>query len=463
MGSGTLSGGRRALAAAVLLVWLANAVTAAESPVAAVAPPVATPPAPEGVTTNRLPVRGFSVDFATLRAGFPQGEAAALPTLLSRYLAVAGVPESRVDGWDEPRTVVAGGPPGRALRLLAVDDRSGLLVVRADTNELNLIERALAQLTNGPPLVAFEVRFAVIHGPKLPALGFDWAAPVIPGVTNRDGSPVVLTNAPLELRGDDLDWAGRRVTNAANLRLATTLRPALTAILEPEQFRDAIRALEALRQVDVMAPPRVSTASDRPAEIRMIERRRVVTGINPAAIVRPGYWAATNTPTLIEAEVPVGPVLRLRPLLASDNRSLQLTATPTLTEFLGYEATARENRVRVWRKGVKQWMNPPRPRFRVRQLETRVTLVPGQTLALGTWDEPFVTGGPIGSGTTAAGGGGEEINRLVIFVTPTLVPGAVQPVELPMEIEPGDDAEAAETESEDARPAAMDPEPPSGE
>ena len=451
MDGGARRGGRWIRAAVLLLIGLTTGARGAEPPASSVVPPVVAPAlAPDSTATNRLPVRGFSVDFTTLRAGFPQGESAPLPTLLSRYLAVAGVAESRVEGWDEPRTVIAGGPPGRALRLLAVDERSGLLVVRADTNELALIERALAQLTNGPPLVAFDVRFVVVHGPKLPALGFDWAAPVIPGATNRDGAAVVLTNAPLELRGDDLDWAGRRVTNAANLRLSTTLRPALTAILEPDAFREAIRALEALRQVEVMAPPRVSTASGRPAELRMVEWRRVVTGINPAAIVRPGYWARTNTPALLEAEVPVGPVLRLLPLLAGDGKTVQLTATPTLTEFLGYEASPRENRVRVWRKGVKQWIDPPRPRFQVRQLETRVTLVPGQTLALGTWEEPVLAGG-------------EETSRLMIFVTPTLVTAAVRRVELPPEPEQPDESEMPEEELEEETRAVPEPTPASGE
>lgn len=196
------------------------------------------------------------------------------------------------------------------------------------------------------------------------------------------------TNRTAELAGNQLDWPGRHLTNAANMRLSAELGPAASAVLTDSQCRLLVRALEQDTRASVFSTPRVTVASGQQTRVQMVNLVSVRTGIHPDAVVAPGVWVRTNTPVYTLAQVPVGPSLDLAPIVLADAQGIDLTVTVTLTEFLGYDPPIRSRRVQVWKNGAKTRVDTPLPRFRVRQMQAPVRLEDGQTVLLATRPEP---------------------------------------------------------------------------
>src|SRR5262249_60396742 len=62
-------------------------------------------------------------------------------------------------------------PQGKSLFF---NDRSGMLMVRATLQDLDIIEQAVQVLNMAPPEVTIEAKFAEITQTDTKALGFDW-------------------------------------------------------------------------------------------------------------------------------------------------------------------------------------------------------------------------------------------------------------------------------------------------
>ncbi len=325
---------------------------------------------------------------------------------------------------------------GTSGRALLFNDRTGTLLVRATLTDHDAIESVLQILNESPPQVTIEAKFVEITQEDSKALGFDWflgnvqtpgasnapnagdagppAGGVFPGAssgtavpTSEQGTHAIATltgilsdpqfrtvvsalnaagtnaPAPVDLRGDQLDWPGRSATNAGNIRISATLGPRITGILTDPQYRVTLRALEQRAGVDVLAAPRVTTVSGRQAQIQVVDIMTVVNGVNPAALVQPGMPPATNNIPFLTSSIPVGPILDVIPVVAADGYTISLTVIPTITEFIGYDRPVENSSVRVWEDGKEKPVAMPLPRFRVRQMHTQAQLWDGQTLVLG--------------------------------------------------------------------------------
>lgn len=233
------------------------------------------------------------------------------------------------------------------------------------------------------------------------------------------------TNRTAELDGSQLDWPGRHLTNAANIRLSAELGPAASAVLTDSQCRLLVRALEQHPHASVFSTPRVTVASGQQTRVQMVHLLAVRTGIHPDAVVQPGIWGRTNTPIYTLAQVPVGPSLDLAPIARADAQGIDLAVTATLTEFLGYDPPIRSQRVQVWKNGAKKRIDAPLPRFRVRQMQTPVRIEDGQTVLVATWPGPDLnpTQGPDSRSARVSGRNQPRSasQRFLVFLTPRLV------------------------------------------
>jgi type II secretory pathway component GspD/PulD (secretin)/beta-lactamase regulating signal transducer with metallopeptidase domain len=294
------------------------------------------------------------------------------------------------------------------------NERNGILLVRATGADMDILDSAISALNVTPPQVVIEARFVEIPENDSKALGFDWYlgnlsmnSPagtngpqtvtglrsgaqfrgVFPGVpsTNTPAIAVASTNQTKELRGDQLDWAGKGVTNAHNLRVTAALGTRITGILTEPQFHALIKALEQRAGVDVLTAPKVTTLSGRQAQIQVSEMQTVVTGIDPKAIVQPNQQppGGTNATPFTTAQIPLGPTLDVLPTVGADGYSIELKVTPTVIEFLGYDQPPKDTTTEVWENGKPKSVALPLPRFRVRQMETTARVWDGQTLVLG--------------------------------------------------------------------------------
>lgn len=127
----------------------------------------------------------------------------------------------------------------------------------------------------------------------------------------------------------------------------------------------------------MMMAPEVTTLSKRQAQVQVVDIRTILTGINPQALTSPGVESVDGANGLYRSQqMPCGPVLDLLPTVTADGYSIELTATPTVTEFLGYDKPEQD--VPVFVSGVRTNATRPLPRFRVRQASASATVWDGQ-------------------------------------------------------------------------------------
>jgi hypothetical protein len=293
-----------------------------------------------------------------------------------------------------------------------LNEGSGVLFVRARQASLDAVDSILQVLTATTPQVLVQVKFIEVSQDDEKALGFDWylgqvtGTPTnaqVPGVTSgiRGTAPGAFPGSgqsggpgPTELRGDELDWAGRSATNAKSIRVNAMLGSQMTGILTEAQSRVVLKALEQRSGTDVLSAPSVTTLSGRQAQIQVVDMKTVATGTDPLA--------GTNAVTT--AVIPCGPVLDVVPTVLADGVTVQVNVKASVTEFLGYDPAARGS------------ASGPQPLFRLRELKTIANVWDGQTLILG--------GGMVelpGSSTNAATAGKVVRKQLFVFVTPTIV------------------------------------------
>lgn len=353
--------------------------------------------------------------------------------VLIRWLRANGLELAATNG------VAPAGPGDRAVFF---NEHNGVLLVRATQPELERVEQVLQVLNTSPPQVMLEAKFVEISDTPGGAVGFDWylgrtlmtntptvvtpgaairpatngpaTATFFPGGTQIPGESVTNgfpatngavtvtaimsdpqfrgvvealskagTNGARELRGDQLDWPGRQVPQADQIRVTAAAGSGVTGVLTDPQFRTVLRGLEQRSGIDVLAAPRITTLSGRPAQVQVVELRTILSGINPAARQTNGAPAATNVTAFQTVQLPVGPTLDVTPFVRADGRTIELLVLPTVTEFLGYDTPPKDSKVRVWEQGKSRLVDVPLPRFRVRQMQTQAVVLDGQTLVLG--------------------------------------------------------------------------------
>lgn len=433
--------------------------------------------------------RNFRVDPEALRLGLAKvtGDASTNLTVVEvlwRLFKAAGVELGETNVFKGgPGAAVFQSPGGKAVLL---NEQNGLVLVRATLAELDAIEQLLEVVNAAPPQVTIEARFVAITQNDLQPVKLDWlfgqvpagtnasagtpgsgappgapplaaplpgvvpspAAPGGPGLTGSVATVTGLatdpqfrslnagparsgTNAVVELRGDRLDWPGRQAPNAANVRVDAALGTALTGILTDPQYRVVLRALEQRSGVDILAAPKVTTLSGRQAQIQVVELKSVLTGLNPEALQQPAPGSTTHAAPFTTVQLPLGPTLDLLPVVAADGLTIELTVTPSVTEFLGYDPPPKDGKARVWEAGKSRLVDVPLPRFRVRQMLTQARVADGQTLVLGglptVEPEKDRSGQPRKDGRTVR-------KQLLVFITPTITDPAgnrVNPVDAP--------------------------------
>lgn len=349
-------------------------------------------------------------------------------------------------------------------RSLFYNARNGIVLVRAPLAELDTIEQVLQALNAVPPQVLIEAKFVEIsrtHDQPLRIVsGNGDAAAQPPSERARNTNnlntveellsdprfrEVVIalehsgkqTPAPNKVRGDQLEWSGRTATNASRIVVDQTVGETTSGVLTDPQFRAVLRRLQDLPGVDVLSAPKVTTLSQRRAQVQVNDVKSVITGLNSGALLKT-QASATNPPTFTVAQIPVGPVLDVLPVVLTDATTVRLTVSPTVTEFLGYDKPPKDARQRVWENGVSRIVDVPLPRMRVRQMTTEAVVTTGQTLVLGgipvedtifTKDKVPVLGDIPLLGRLFRREGKQNIRKtLLVFVTATIIDPAGNPL-----------------------------------
>ena len=243
------------------------------------------------------------------------------------------------------------------------NDQRGLLMVRATHEDLDRIEKGMQFLNMSPPQVTIHVK-----------------AMEVPVTTNR--------GAAMFFRGTNIVPAGQAFTS----RVAS-----VTGILTSEQYRQILSAMEKSGGVDLMNAPVVTTMSGRQTQIKVVEIRYVVTGLDSSEAdkkrskVSPGpkggaVVARESESLILPVAEPfeLGPVVDVIPYVNADGRTIQMTVLPSLKEFLGYDDPGTVKPAGAGMARYKDIDSPvPLPKFRLRQSSTMAEIWDGQTMIVG--------------------------------------------------------------------------------
>ena len=307
---------------------------------------------------------------------------------------------------------------------LFLNDRSGQLMVRATLQDLDIIEQAVQVLNTPPPQVTIEVKFCEMTTDDARALGLDWVL-------------------------------GGEFTNTLNRADSRKTNFQATGILTDSQCRVVLQALEKRKGVNILTAPKLTTLSGRPAQMKTVQVRYVVTdldwsnlGVNGALRTNGTVQAQPITNGTLQAQpiaepFELGPVLDVVPYVLADGFTIQMTLIPTLTEFLGYDLDNGNRRETVTmpdgRKEIVTVPNQPCPIFRKRQMVSSAIVRDGQTVVLFAGSEQFFSNPtknePLRKGTKLPDNSPKT--NLLIFVTPTLIDSAGNRIHEPEEIPPG--------------------------
>ena len=214
----------------------------------------------------------------------------------------------------------AGGLQPGQNKALFFNDRTGLLLVRATLEDLDIIDAAIQVLNQTPDQVTIQVKFVEIGQDDSKALGFDWflgntsllggkigaaggTQPSFQGPTSTEnpygtfpgtfGTPSALADTST----DQKLTSGLRGTEIGGTGIPTV--GTITGILTDPQFRVAIHALEQRGGVDILSCPSVTTVSGRQASIQVTDLQTIITfnQVGAAGGGTTGTAAGTTTTT----------------------------------------------------------------------------------------------------------------------------------------------------------------------
>jgi beta-lactamase regulating signal transducer with metallopeptidase domain len=259
------------------------------------------------------------------------------------------------------------------------NDGMSELFVRATTQDLDTIENALETFSHGSPQIHIKAYFLKV--PK--------------GTSDGLKNFIAVTNLPS---------GSNQVTG-------------LVGILTDNNFRSVLRILEARPGVETLAEPEVVTMSGRQTQMRVAETiTTVITNyVFEENATNGRVWLNTQT-----SQIETGPILDVVPYVLSDGYTINLTAIPSLTKFLGYDAPApTDYTVTNNRAGEKIDVPKSLPRFTVWKVVATLNLWDNQTAVLGDLPEnDYINGKKVADKSKSSD------KELLVFITATMVDAA---------------------------------------
>jgi general secretion pathway protein D len=176
------------------------------------------------------------------------------------------------------------------------NDRTGILLVRATLQDLDIIDAAIQALNQTPDQVTIEAKFVEIGQDDARALGFDWWVGnwnMGSGIGGQAGTAPSYAGAPSAANPFGVFpgtfGQGSQAPNpSTDGKLTSGLRSqiaggqgvptvgTITGIMTDPQFRMVIKALDQRAGVDILSAPKVTTVSGRQAQIQIIDIQSIV-------------------------------------------------------------------------------------------------------------------------------------------------------------------------------------------
>lgn len=298
-------------------------------------------------------------------------------------------------------------PPGASI---VYNDRLSFLIASNTPENLEILERVIAQLNIIPSQVEIEAKFVEISQQDVNELGFKWnigaitwggdknqkiraegggqTYPFTPsGSSESDNITRGLRDASTVVSASALD----ALLGSANVLLpgATELF-AIGGVLTDPQFQVVIRALAVQRNADLLSAPKVTTVSGNTAQIKIVREFRYPTEFTPPTATAAGGGTTGSGSVAVTPATPggfetreVGVLLNVTPTVSSDGYTISLTLVPEVSDFEGFIDYGSEGSIAAGNTVVPVNFTFNQPVFSSRQVTTTIQIWDGQTVVLG--------------------------------------------------------------------------------
>jgi len=317
--------------------------------------------------------------------------------------------------------------------------RTKVLTVYNSSDMLQLVDYIVADSDGQSPVqVDIQAKFVEFSQNNLKELSFDWllgqskfansnvytggGTPKV-GTGSQDYPFIVPTGTALPNAGSPTGaypvTAGNRTTlssNAIDALLsgigagASTMAPGMFSVasaMSDPQFQVVVRALNQSKGVDLLSSPSITAKDQEEASIDIVREFRYPTEFTPPQIPQTGGaapaaaagGAVAPPPVVVTPTTPsafdkrdTGVKLKVTPSIKGDNYAIDLDLKPEVTEFEGFInygspiqtvsissviGVQTPTPVTLTQNVINQ------PIFSVRRIQTNVTLLDGETIALG--------------------------------------------------------------------------------
>ncbi len=299
------------------------------------------------------------------------------------------------------------------------------LFVKNTPKNIAAVEEILADLEDEAiakrsQQVEIEAKFVEFAEGALEELGFDWTIDYESGkingelglaqgsfyqsvsgydsdsaITLGDGTTIYTdaeTGFAVEGNSQSLFGGGQRSSSDAFTTLTSGIlssmggTPASMLFDVGDDLDLQINAMEQEGTADVLSAPKVTTKSGNEAVIRVVEVHRypqdydVETGQRTSPVVKPQDWE----------DVDLGVVLKVTPVVDSENNTIDLDLQPEITEFKGWDSykvgsnayeSGSNNSSEILGDGSD--LVALMPYFETRTVQTQVTVADGSTVVMG--------------------------------------------------------------------------------
>jgi len=341
-----------------------------------------------------------------------------------------------------------------------INPSNGQLLVRAPLADLDLIDQAIQILNSSPEQLYIEAKFAEIEFNDGESLGFDWylgnstlggdkvvhgAGPHPTFIGKPTGNnPSGFFPYPGTLVGNTFQPSQYSILPSPNEgRLTSGFKGygnplwSFTGIMTDPQFRMVINAISQQEGAELLSAPRILAISGEVANIAVQDQRQIITGLTPTFTPGAGGGgfggnggAGGGTLTPQTTAQTFGPSLAVRPYVNSDGYTIEMSLTPTIREFLGYEESTFEASVFAAGGNVVR-TQVPMPRIRDRTLTVNCVVWDQTVLAVGglisetvqtTRDKvPYLGDLPFVGRVFRGRGRNSKKKNMVIYVKPTII------------------------------------------
>jgi general secretion pathway protein D len=341
-----------------------------------------------------------------------------------------------------------------------INPANGQLLVRAPLADLDLIDQAIQILNSSPEQLYIEAKFAEIEFNDGESLGFDWylgnstlgGDKIVHGAGPHPtfigkptpNNPSGFFPYPGTLMGNTFQPSQYSIMPSPNEgRLTSGFKGygnplwSFTGIMTDPQFRMVINAISQQEGAELLSAPRILAISGQRADIQLQDQRNIVTGVQPTFTPGAGGGgfgglggAGGGTVAPQTTQMSFGPTLSVVPYVNSDGYTIEMSVSPSIIEFLGYEESTFEASVfaaggNVVRTAV------PMPRIRRRALFVNCVVWDQTVLAVGgllaetvqtTRDKvPYFGDLPFVGRLFRGRGRNSKKKNMVIYVKPTII------------------------------------------